>query len=156
MKYRRPPLNVILAYRYPPLANRFAKAYNISPDEIQRIFTETKKWLWLCNEHGFDRGSRSAPRNLTIYPYYAIIDEMWHQFILFTGEYHKFCASHFGYFIHHEPAEASKPTPRHDPNKELDRHLSYVYDKLGPETVGTWFETFPAKYGVKALAKLRK
>jgi hypothetical protein len=130
--------------------------YDISARDIARIFTETKKWLWLCNEHAFDRKSKAIPRDLSIYSCYVVIDVMWHQFILFTREYQKFCTRGFGCFIHHEPEEASPPAPKYDFEKEFDCHLSYVYDKLGPDTVATWFEVFPAKYGAKSLARLRK
>jgi hypothetical protein len=32
------------------------------------------------------------------------VDEMWHEFILFTREYQAFCARAFGEFLHHTPA----------------------------------------------------
>jgi hypothetical protein len=32
-----------------------------------------------------------------------IVDEAWHQFILFTREYAEYCNSVAGRFIHHEP-----------------------------------------------------
>ncbi|WP_198648846.1 hypothetical protein [Cyanothece sp. BG0011] len=37
-----------------------------------------------------------------------IVDEAWHEFILFTKEYSDFCSQGFGYFLHHTPAEAMK------------------------------------------------
>lgn len=35
-----------------------------------------------------------------------VVDEAWHNFILFTKEYKKFCNGTFGRFLHHIPAEA--------------------------------------------------
>lgn len=35
-----------------------------------------------------------------------IVDELWHEFILFTRLYQKFCKSAFGRYLHHTPAEA--------------------------------------------------
>lgn len=32
-----------------------------------------------------------------------VIDEYWHQFILFTKAYHVWCEKHFGRYIHHQP-----------------------------------------------------
>lgn len=39
------------------------------------------------------------------------VDVAWHEFILFTREYHRFCHQALGRFLHHTPAEAmSSPT----------------------------------------------
>ncbi|WP_218044237.1 glycine-rich domain-containing protein [Kiloniella majae] len=37
-----------------------------------------------------------------------VVDVAWHEFILFTREYHDFCKKAFGRFLHHTPAEAMK------------------------------------------------
>ena len=31
------------------------------------------------------------------------VDEVWHQFILFTPQYHKFCKEMLGRYFHHIP-----------------------------------------------------
>src|SRR5262249_54038232 len=36
------------------------------------------------------------------------VDEVWHQFVLFTWEYVKFCTQFFGRYIHHAPGNAPK------------------------------------------------
>lgn len=36
------------------------------------------------------------------------IDEMWHDFILFTKDYSEFCITYFGKFIHHYPMDGSE------------------------------------------------
>ncbi|MEI6713920.1 MAG: hypothetical protein WCO60_09220 [Verrucomicrobiota bacterium] len=33
-----------------------------------------------------------------------VVDDLWHEFILFTAEYQKFCEKAFGRFLHHTPA----------------------------------------------------
>jgi hypothetical protein len=33
-----------------------------------------------------------------------VVDELWHEFILYTREYQKFCQQAFGRFLHHTPA----------------------------------------------------
>jgi hypothetical protein len=35
-----------------------------------------------------------------------VVDDAWHEFILFTRHYDKFCRAAFGRFLHHTPAEA--------------------------------------------------
>lgn len=39
-----------------------------------------------------------------------VVDELWHEFILFTRLYQKFCERALGKYLHHTPAEAM-PTP---------------------------------------------
>ena len=39
-----------------------------------------------------------------------IVDELWHEFILFTRHYQKFCTRAFGRYLHHTPAEAIAQT----------------------------------------------
>lgn len=38
-----------------------------------------------------------------------IVDELWHEFILYTRDYQQFCAKAFGKFMHHTPAAAMRP-----------------------------------------------
>jgi len=38
-----------------------------------------------------------------------IVDDLWHEFILYTREYQQFCAKAFGRFMHHTPAVAMGP-----------------------------------------------
>ena len=33
-----------------------------------------------------------------------VVDDLWHEFILYTREYHHFCRKAFGSFLHHSPA----------------------------------------------------
>lgn len=40
-----------------------------------------------------------------------VVDDAWHEFILFTRQYDQYCRKAFGRFLHHTPAEAmSSPT----------------------------------------------
>lgn len=39
------------------------------------------------------------------------VDAVWHQFILFTRQYHAFCDEFLGRYLHHAPATASSPLP---------------------------------------------
>jgi len=41
-----------------------------------------------------------------------LVDEVWHQFILFTKDYHNFCNYVFGEYIHHQPTTASRQPSR--------------------------------------------
>lgn len=48
-----------------------------------------------------------------------IVDELWHEFILFTRNYAQFCQKAFGVFLHHTPAAAL--SRRYDTNVGLRR-----------------------------------
>ena len=37
-----------------------------------------------------------------------IVDDLWHEFILYTREYARFCSRSFGHFLHHAPAAVLK------------------------------------------------
>lgn len=39
------------------------------------------------------------------------VDEVWHQFILFTEKYNDFCEKIMGRFIHHKPNTSIDPVP---------------------------------------------
>ena len=62
-------------------------------EEAEAIFTETKKFLYISRQPGV-----FIPDEL------LIVDEMWHNFILFTATYQEFCLRYFGIYIHHTPA----------------------------------------------------
>jgi hypothetical protein len=41
-----------------------------------------------------------------------VVDELWHEFILYTRDYQAFCKRAFGQFLHHTPAVALGSVPR--------------------------------------------
>jgi hypothetical protein len=41
-----------------------------------------------------------------------VVDDLWHEFILYTRAYEDFCQKAFGRFFHHTPAEALSPERR--------------------------------------------
>jgi hypothetical protein len=61
--------------------------------EAQALFGEVKKYLLL---------SQHLEKALPMCS--ALVDAAWHQFVLFTREYERFCRTCFGEFCHHVPA----------------------------------------------------
>ena len=49
-----------------------------------------------------------------------VVDDLWHEFILYTRAYKDFCGEAFGDFLHHTPALALAPAKR-DSNEGLRR-----------------------------------
>lgn len=39
-----------------------------------------------------------------------VVDDLWHEFILFTKQYTKFSTNALGYYLHHVPAEVMSPS----------------------------------------------
>ncbi|MBK6267406.1 hypothetical protein JKA74_20360 [Marivirga sp. S37H4] len=141
----------------------FMERYSVSREEAEEILQETKKWLWLASENIKEKkGFRLFIDNSLI-----IIDEMWHNFILHTRSYQKFCNEKLNLFVHHEPTPASEKIRGFDSEEEknkfqkvqqekLSEQLSYIYDKLGAETVSKWYEEFPEKFSEEKIQALKR
>ena len=84
-------LDRVSLFKFDPLIHRMVDKYGWTEEEAQQCFEDTKKYLYLC-------ASLGEPL-----PPSKKIDEVWHNFILFTMDYLEFCIIHFGRFIHHRP-----------------------------------------------------
>jgi len=62
-----------------------------------------------------------------------IVDLVWHQFILFTKEYHDFCNKVFGEYIHHAPA-----TDTRKPKEENVQNLIEGYNSIFGPLPSVW------------------
>lgn len=135
----------ILDYTNEDVIDRFLGVYEMEEIEAISIFEETKKWLWLCSNVDFD---------LIIDDSLLIIDEMWHNFILFTKDYHEFCLSNFEDYIHHQPTTRKEKENWNkdriksltDYKKTLKKQYEHIYDQLGEDTLNKWYIEFSDKY----------
>jgi hypothetical protein len=154
-------LGEALDYRNDEVIYRFIGQYDMPFEEAELLFNETKKWIWIAAV-----ASREDGLKLVIDSYLRFIDEMWHNFILFTKEYDRYCQSKFGVFVHHNPTprrekEAFKAQIMSDPSLsavlERRRHqYSYIYDKLGAETLELWYGVLGDKYTPQYLHSIRQ
>ena len=85
-----------------------------SSKEYQELFCEFKKYVALL-----------AISRTTLGMVGKKIDKVWHQFILFTREYHKFSQDFFGSYIHHSPN-----TSKTILNPDADKNFFEWYHKL--------------------------
>lgn len=150
-------LDKIMTYENEDVLSRFMDIYDLNEEEAKEIFIETKKFLYISQ-----LPSVFIPDDL------LIIDEMWHNFILFTPQYHQFCKEHFGTYFHHLPASKKEKEEREkrkysDPVKAKEEYLAKLeglieatYDHLGEETVVKWFQVYPEKYSKEEIKKLRR
>jgi len=74
----------------PVLSHRIRLKLECGYEEALEAFLETAKFLYLCKDSDFLVPSRQ-------------IDDVWHELILCTREYQKFCEEFLGTFIHHSP-----------------------------------------------------
>ncbi len=87
-----------MAFKAPELLiERFCSEHKVSKEDAHGRFQETKKFLILCATNRQEAYSPSKK-----------VDLMWHQFILHSRDYFRFCKSLGGY-IHHQPSEERQP-----------------------------------------------
>ncbi len=73
----------------------------LSQQQAQLVIDNLREYFHMCN---------TAGRRMVAMPSQAV-DVAWHEFILNTRNYHKFCLAALGRFLHHTPAEAmTSPT----------------------------------------------
>ncbi len=146
-------LSEVAEYQNSRILNKFRTQFLLSQMETEEIFTELKKFLWLCalRRKEFKIGNIDVPAKLAMHKSMVIIDELWHVFILHTEEYTRFCSLFLDGYIHHSPA-ASDFSPLTDSETALQ--LSYIWEKLGEETVVTWYDKFEEKYSPDNLSQL--
>lgn len=95
----------------------------LSESQRQAVFAGLLDYLQLC---------RMAGKRMVAMPSQAV-DDAWHEFILFTRQYDKFCQSAFGRFLHHTPAEAmSAPTQASEGIRRAWR-LACAREKINPQ-----------------------
>lgn len=82
-----------------------ARRPELSAAQRGEVFAGLQDYFQLC---------RTAGRRMVAMPSQAV-DDAWHEFILFTRHYDKFCRRAFGRFLHHTPATAmTTPTQASD------------------------------------------
>lgn len=77
----------------PVLLEKVLAVNGIKTEEsAKQGLAETIKFLVLCSKQG------------AIFTPSRLVDQVWHEFILFTRTYQAFCEQHLGGFIHHQPS----------------------------------------------------
>src|SRR5687767_15137568 len=102
-----PPLKHVLGYHHPHDLKLYQQNYPNHQLSAEAAFQEVLKYLWLTRKHKQDRAkdpdAAYLPRNCIMLRSMQEIDDMWHEFILFTEDYTAFCHDYFGEYIHHVP-----------------------------------------------------
>ena len=93
-----------------------------SRESYQEAFDEFKRFIALGVMHGLNIGMQSKQ-----------VDAVWHQFILFTPQYHEFCREFVGKYFHHVPQTSVTPLP---PN--IAKNFTEVYSQTYGEMPAIW------------------
>jgi hypothetical protein len=156
----RATLERALAYQNDSIPRRFVDEWDIELDESRALFDDVKRWLYLC---GLDEPGL-APM---IYGPLSILDEAWHNFVLFTPEYTAYCRDVFGRYIHHLPTThdernrfraelAGQPGTGAQVVETRARQRDAIIEHLGVETLIRWYVDFPQRYDTEFFATRRK
>lgn len=95
-----------LDFEAPYLIEKLLKEHVVdSAEQGRALFTEVKRYLVL----------NQVDRTKAWKMYSLRVDEVWHQFVLFTVEYSAFCDKYFGCYAHHAPSNAPDPGFGHRP-----------------------------------------
>ena len=83
------------------LKSRFAASHSaLEANDCAVVFRGLRQYFLAC--HAAGRSMVSMPSQ--------VVDDAWHEWILFTREYTDFCDKAFGRYLHHTPAQAM-PSP---------------------------------------------
>jgi len=93
-----------------------------SPEDYKEAFTEFKKFVALTQLYSKRLGMISKK-----------VDDIWHQFILFTPQYREFCDEYLGGYLHHLPRTSLTPLARNGRENFIDG-----YTKIFGELPDMW------------------
>jgi len=101
--YRR-RLRFIDDYAWPPglIAKLQRHHPNLTPAQIERIGLGLKQFFRAYHRGGYRPVAMPS----------QAVDDLWHEFILYTKAYDAFCQKAFGCFLHHTPAAVLSPAQK--------------------------------------------
>lgn len=162
------PLEEVLAYQNPSIVRKFMENWDVSESKATELFDEAKKWLWASASSVLRKNRGEEVPTLAVTYSMTLLDEMWHTFILFTREYHRFCNTFFGFYIHHAPTtydvkEENEQELAGDPEAykakveaQSEVQFSFLYDCLGEETILKWYSEWTDLISPEYLSRIRK
>jgi hypothetical protein len=126
----RPTVFDALDFDAPYLIEKLVKDHVAdSADQGRALFTEVKRYLVL----------NQVDRTKSWKMYSLRVDEVWHQFVLFTVEYFAFCDKYFGHYAHHAPSNAPDPGFGHRAPEATFAEFSDRYREMfGVELPDVW------------------
>jgi len=93
-------LEQVMDYQNSAVVYRYMNKLGLGKEEARLLFEDTKRFLYLCGSKKKADFSLAPPK---------LVDEGWHEFLLFTEDYQHFCQIYFRRFIHHRPDRPEDP-----------------------------------------------
>jgi hypothetical protein len=121
-----------LAYEAPFLIEKLLKDHIVeTAEEGERLFTEVKRFLVLTHAD-----------ESKIWDMYSLrVDEVWHQFILFTKQYMDFCQRFFVRYVPHNPSNAPEAHTRNSVEVTSFEDFQHCYRELFGESLpDVWYD----------------
>ena len=114
-------LSYIDTYKYHPgLIAKFKKVRpELNPEQVETISLALKDYFKI---------SQMANKKFVAMPS-QVVDDLWHEFILFTRQYQSFCKQAFNRYLHHTPAEAMQD--KNAPSEGIKRTWKYACELEG-------------------------
>ncbi|MCI0330703.1 MAG: hypothetical protein L0196_07100 [candidate division Zixibacteria bacterium] len=114
---------------FPFVEEKLLKDGRIELEDLPTAVREFKRFIALV-------GFRIGPLGMIS----SLIDEVWHQFILFTRQYPRFCRETVGFFIHHQPNTSYTPVP-----SNAGRSFVRAYERYFGPVPEFWFRGLPTE-----------
>ena len=94
------------------ILEKFEEETHFSRDKTELVAQELKRYLAM------------SVVNNEVKPmmFSSEVDNLWHDFVLFTKEYQEFCTNYAGEFIHH------KPFPKKERDSKTEQEIILEYD----------------------------
>ena len=90
-------LEKIMRFQFEPLIERMVDKLRWDESSAREVFEDLKRYFYLC-------GTRPEP-----FPAPFVIDEIWHEFQMFSEQYREFCMEYIGFFVDHQPKTRHEP-----------------------------------------------
>lgn len=97
---------------------------HLSEEQTIEVLEGLRDFFLICN---------AAGRRMVAMPSQAV-DVAWHEFILHTRRYQRFCQQHLGRFLHHTPAEAMESPTIAQQGIKLAWRLACKQEGITPKT----------------------
>jgi hypothetical protein len=120
-----------LAYEAPFLTEKLVKEQIVeTPEEAATLFGEVKRYLILA----------FTDETVSWEMYSRRVDEVWHQFVLFTREYVAFSTRYFNRYIHHNPGNAPGGTATYATQGTFEGFKHRYEEVFGVKLPSVWYD----------------
>jgi hypothetical protein len=120
-----------LAYEAPFLTEKLLKEQIVETrEEAETLFGEVKRYLVLA----------FTEETVSWEVYSRRVDEVWHQFVLFTREYVDFSTRYFSRYIHHNPGNAPGAAPTAAARGTFDGFKRRYEEVFGVNLPSVWYD----------------